>query len=468
MSRSRAFRMQGDALRCVILALLVAAPLALSSFYAWAYVPMLIVSAGAGIVAWARGHWARAHGADVPRVPGRGLLLALHALVLAQLVPLPPAVLKRVSPGTAAFHEHYDLALVPVWAPITVNPGDTVRGFCFLAGLSLLYTAVYREFRDGRWRRRLAGAVVGTGLVMTFVALVQAASGTTQPYGLWHIYEDWAVFGPYLNRNHFAGYLVMALPLALAFTQEALGELRRSWRRRRVGWLALGERAGNAFIRRAAEAMVLVVGLLASGSRGGMMACVVSLAVVPLALGRRRRQAALVIAVIVLLGASWVGIGRQLQGFESRGIRASRLELWEDAAQLVPRFPVFGVGLNGFTTAYPQYQTFWKSYWIGEAHNEYLQVLLDLGVVGAALAIALLATLFRAAIRTAGRTPLDAGVFGCLLALCAHNLVDFNWQIPANAATWVAVAGLAMRRAGLPATSAEDRSEEDAQVDVVA
>jgi O-antigen ligase len=468
MSRSRAFRFQGIALRCVILALLVAAPLALGSFYPWAYVPLLLVSALAGIVSWARGHWARAHGGDVPRVPARGLLLALHGVVLVQLVPLPPALLAAVSPGTAAFHERFGLAMSPAWVPIAVNPRDTLRGLAFLAGLSLLYTAVYREFRDGRWRRRLAGTVVGTGLAMTFLALVQSASGLSRPYGWWELRDDWAVFGPYLNRNHFAGYIVMAFPLALAFTQEALGELRHAWRRRRVGWLALGERTGNAFVRRSAEAMVLVVGLLASGSRGGLMAFGVALAAVPLAYGRSRRQAALVIGVVVLLGASWVGISRQLRGFETRGIRASRVDLWQDAAQLVPRFPLFGVGLNGFVTAYPEYQRFWRGHWIREAHNEYLQALLDLGVIGALLVAALLLTLFRAALRAAPRGPFDAGVFGSLVALCAHNLVDFNWQVPANAATWVAIAGLAMRRAGATDAAADARTEEEARVDVVA
>jgi O-antigen ligase len=85
---------------------------------------------------------------------------------------------------------------------------------------------------------------------------------------------------------------------------------------------------------------------------------------------------------------------------------------------------------------------------IGEAHNDYLQVLLDLGLLGAALVASLLVTLFRAAVRAASRTPLDAGILGALLALGFHALVDFNWQIPANAITYVALSALAVRRTG--------------------
>ena len=77
--------------------------------------------------------------------------------------------------------------------------------------------------------------VVVTGFVMTLVGLVQAAVG--EPRASTACIEpdaDWAVFGPYVNRNHFAGYVVMAIPLALGFAAEAaLERLRRRWRARR-------------------------------------------------------------------------------------------------------------------------------------------------------------------------------------------------------------------------------------------
>ncbi len=60
------------------------------------------------------------------------------------------------------------------------------------------------------------------------------------------------------------------------------------------------------------------------------------------------------------------------------------------------------------------------------------------------LVAALLVLVFRAAWRNAARGGLELGLFGALLALAIHNLVDFNWQIPANAATWIALAALAL------------------------
>jgi O-antigen ligase len=151
------------------------------------------------------------------------------------------------------------------------------------------------------------------------------------------------------------------------------------------------------------------------------------------------------VALLVGLGVLWIGVGDVLSAFEARGIKGSRLDLWRDMLPMIPRFPVFGVGWNAFATAFPWYQTVWKTEWIGEAHNDYLQALLDGGLVGASLLVSLLAVVFRGARARAARSPLALGLFGALLGLALHELVDFNGQIPANAATGIALAALALK-----------------------
>jgi O-antigen ligase len=432
----------GDVLRVMVIVLLVAAPLALGSVHEPAFVPLLAVGSAVGLASWARGHWRRAHGGDMPELPGRRPLLALHALVLFQLLPLPVGLLRWVSPGSFIYYDEPLLVPLTGFRPISVNPADTVRGLCFLSGMCLLYGAVFREFQETRWRRRLVAAVVGTGFVMTLAALVQAASSEpTRIYGLWKPQWDWGVFGPYVSRNHFAGYLAMAIPMSLGLAWDAVGALAIEWRHRRPAWVALGGHAGNAALRRAALAMTLVVGLLASGSRGGVMAFVLAMLAL-LVLLRRRRGALVLLFVLVLgLGLLWVDLGGLRQAFETRGIRQSRVVIWADALRMFPDFPVFGAGFDTFGTSYIRYQTLSRYHWYGEAHNEYLQALLDLGVVGAGLVLVLLGTLFRPALRAARANTLEAGVLGGLLACCFHNLVDFNWQIPANAANFAALAG---------------------------
>ena len=144
------------------------------------------------------------------------------------------------------------------------------------------------------------------------------------------------------------------------------------------------------------------------------------------------------------LGVVWIGLGGVLQAFEVRGVRGSRLDLWRDMLPMARHFPLFGVGWNAFATAYPWYQTIWKTEWIGEAHNDYLQALLDGGALGLALVCGLLAIVLRSALARARRSPVELGLLGALLGLALHELVDFNGQIPANAATWIALAALAL------------------------
>jgi O-antigen ligase len=248
-----------------------------------------------------------------------------------------------------------------------------------------------------------------------------------------------------VNRNHFAGSLVMAAPLENGFTLEAIARLRAAWERRRRGWLLLGEREGNAVLRWSAVVMVIVAGLLASGSRGGVSSFALAAFILPLA-SRHRRRTALGVFLLIGLGLAWIGVGHIFSAFEVRGIQGSRLDLWRDMLPMVPRFPLFGDGWNAFATAFPWYQTVWKTDWIGEAHNDYLQVLIDGGAVGAGLVAALLVLVLRGALARAPRSPLDLGLFGALLGLALHGLVDFNGQIPANAATWIALAALAVER----------------------
>ena len=454
----------GTLLRASVLAALFLAPLALGAVHEPVFVPLLAIGALAGAAAFWRTWRARARGEAAPALAGGRVLAALHGLVLLQLVPLPPAILEIVSPGTFAHHDRLSLLPLTAWRPISVNPADTARGLCFLAGFSLLYLAVFHEFREDRWRRRLCGVVVAAGAVLAIVGLLQAASlAPTLIYGFWRPRWDWGVFGPYVSKNHYAGYMVMAVPLALGFTLDSLQALRGEWRSRRKGWVALGGGAGNAFVRRAAVAALLLVGLLAAQSRGALAALALALPVVPLAQRRKRAGLALVAALVLACGA-WMAMGGRLSVLESRGLRSNRLALWADAARMAREFPVFGAGFNAFGTAYVPYQTTDRYEWYGEAHNEYLQAVTDTGLVGAGLVGVLLVTLIRRAARAARMGPLDAARLASLLALALHNVVDFNWQVPANAATFVALAALASRRgepeaAGWAAISLTPKSE---------
>jgi O-antigen ligase len=161
-----------------------------------------------------------------------------------------------------------------------------------------------------------------------------------------------------------------------------------------------------------------------------------------LLMSRQRLRAALVAVPLALLAIGTIDMNPMLRGFETRGF--NRWEAWADMLSLVEFFPVLGVGFNAFGSAYWPYQTFQRQEFWGEAHNEYLQILFDTGLVGIAIVSFLAARLVRAALASVGRGALRGGVFAALAASGVHALVSFNWQIPANAAAVAALCGLAL------------------------
>jgi O-antigen ligase len=432
------------AVRWTVVITLGLAPLAFGGLYAAAYIPLLTVAFLAGTYSLYRERQLRRDGVAVAPLPGERAWLVLAALVAFQLVPMPPWLLSILSPGSYSFHNDRLLVPLSAWKPITASPADTARGLAFVVGLGLLYRTVYREIDQPQWRRRLVYAVVAAGFLLTIEALVQRAYSANVIYGLYRPRYDWAVFGPYPNPNLFAGYMLMAVPLGIALCAESLDRLRHAWgRRRRRAWLALGDPEGSAFFRRVAIAMVLVIGLLATGSRGGLLGFAAAGAALLYA-ARKRRGMLVALVLVGAIGIGWIGLSEHRRGFITRGMQG-RAEIWRDCARMVPPHLVFGAGFNAFGTSYLPYQTVWTSTWVGAAHNDYLQVLIDLGVAGAAAGGVLLFVLLRRAHRSAAQGAVHAGLFASLVAVLAHNLVDMNWQIAANAATFVALAGLAVQ-----------------------
>jgi len=434
-----------DAIRVGVLAALVLAPWAFGAVHWQAYVPLLAVAYGAGIFAWARAHWARAHGEKVAPVRGLWPLGALIAIGLLQLVPLPPVVLRVLSPGSFAHYDYVSLIPLQEWRPISVHPEATRRALAFFGGFALLCTYVQRELSSRRWRRRTAVVVVANALLLTVEALVQARSAEpSRLLGLYRPHWDWATFGPYVNKNHFAGYVAMALPLALAWALDALGALRLAWRRR--SWLTLGDPVGTDAFRRAAVVLVLLVGLVASHSRGGLMAVAAAAFVAPL-LAKKRAVAGLGMALLILAALAVRGFD-DLQTGAERGARDIRFPIWRDVAAAMPAFPVFGAGFNTFPVAFALHRSDRLPVWVGdvnEAHNDYLQAFFEGGGLGGLLVLFAIGLLLSRAAKAAPHGPLSAGLLGAVVASSAHALVDFNWQIPANAATFALVAALAFQ-----------------------
>jgi O-antigen ligase len=262
--------------------------------------------------------------------------------------------------------------------------------------------------------------------------------------------------GTFVNRNHYAAYLVLCLSVGIGVLIANLtGVVSRTWRQlaRNIIALILGPRM---LLRLAL--VVMVIALVLTRSRMGNMSFFASLlaaGAIGLAFSKRATRsmvvliASLVVIDIFIVG-TYFGVERVVERIgETRLETEDRDEIAQSALALWRDYPVFGSGLGSFHAVIPRYWGDIPGAPYTHAHNDYLQFAGEVGAIGTALLGALLLASLLAALRAqqVRSDPLMRGMsFGSLMgivALMIHSAVDFGLQIPAIALTFMLVLALA-------------------------
>ena len=197
---------------------------------------------------------------------------------------------------------------------------------------------------------------------------------------------------------------------------------------------------------------VMASTIFLSGSRGGMLALVIELLIFAVVLIRQHRGfrtavsvAAFLLIVISLL--TWVGGGELSRRVSSISTETRseitggmRLTIDRDALHMFSKKPVLGWGVRAFPVVYPQFRSFYTNFFVNEAHNDYLQLLVEMGLLGFGAMLWFLIVVYRRAVIKIKDWTSDvsgAVTLACMLGcsgILVHSAVDFNLQIPANAA----------------------------------
>jgi len=386
------------------------------------------------------------------------LLAACFGLLIAvQLLPMPRGLLKLVSPHTLSTVEGSLFWRPEVRATaLSLYPlGTELSALQYLACFGVFLLTV--GLCDSRGKRLgVAWALTCAGTVIALLGLRQHWLSPGRIYGFWQSVYGGAYFGPFVNRNHFAGYLEMILPIAaaLAFVRRApwaSADSATPGRDSRVSWhqvAALG------------CAVVMLTAIVVSLSRGGIIAAAAAscvMAVVAWRASGSRRTAIACIAILVAgfatglfyAGPELIGRWRALMADIRDPMGTSRTVATLRTLDLVAHYPLFGTGLGSFRAVFTSVQT--PELGLGlyrYAHNDWVQLAAEMGMAGLVVTIWLIVYL----IRQARRRLKEGGVrsswwltLGCAASLTAvgvHSLVDFNLHIPSNAFLCTAVAGL--------------------------
>jgi O-antigen ligase len=306
-------------------------------------------------------------------------------------------------------------------------------GSCFV-----LFFLAAQAFRERRHLRALVWFLLFLGFAVALFGVVQFFTSNGKLYWVREVQEGSYFFGPYVNRNHFAGFVELISPLGLAVL------LFRGVRRDLLPLAGL-------------FTLVLVGALFVSPSRGGIVGFGFEVLVLAFLAFRQERKIPRRAAVVFLLAlvalVAWLDAGQAVERFaKSRpGDVASsrRMVMLKGTLHIFLDHPLTGTGLGTFVTVYPRYETLYDGKIVNHAHNDYAEALADTGLPGGLCGLAFLLLLFRGAFsrldaeQSRFSLALHAGSLAACCGLLLHSLVDFNLHLPSNALLFLLQAFLA-------------------------
>lgn len=451
-----------------LIALLLWAPLPLGSNRTFAvgilvlWVVLLLLGA-----VWAWRHqadqaWQRLYSFRWPL----GVLALFVVLVWFQTWELPPAWLQLISPETWRVQE----GVAP--PRISLDVFQTRIYASLSTGYFFTFLLVLLTVRDRARLDTLAMALVVAGVVQAVIGVMLFSAGAHYQIYFFEVIHD-RVKGTFGYHNHFAGYMELCLSVGVGLMLARLGNERQQgsgWKHRlaRMMQFVLSPK-----MRLRLLLVVMVIALVLTRSRmgnAGFFAALLVVGVITLALTRRSAPAmvtliiSLIIVDVVVVG-SWVGLDKVVHRVQETAVSDAAggaeesIEARQDAAMhaldLARAFPVFGTGGGSFYGTYIRYRTP-RPYYFDHAHNDYIELACDYGLVGLGILGSFVLMTFGVAARTMARrrTSLPRGIaFGVMMAITAlaiHSWVDFNLQLPANVLTLMVIMAMGWVAHALP------------------
>lgn len=392
---------------------------------------LLTIFTGVIAIVWLIDAWLKGEfrfSSNALQLPALGLIL----IGAVQLLPLRGA---NVSAG---------LLSVPATSALSLDPYQTRLAVILLIVYFIFFAAALVYINDQKRLRKIVFTIIIFGAAMAFFGILQRLATLESIYGL-RPSPQAIPFASFVNQHHFAAFMEMTIGLTLG--------------------LLFGKATKKDKNLLLVIAVVLMgIAVILTGSRGGFLSLLGVLGFVIAAnlLQRRseeksaedktknyRRNFALIgggIALILVLFGSVLLLGGDESLLRGTGLQnttadisSGRTHFWQTTIKIILDYPILGVGLNAFGTAYPHYDTWNGTLRVEQAHNDYLQILADAGILGFICVAAFIFLLFRQSLKIIGKATdrfrrnaaigALAGCFGILL----HSFFDFPLRTPSNA-----------------------------------
>ena len=296
----------------------------------------------------------------------------------------------------------------------------------YSALLALFFLCVQSYRTRGQWRN-FVWFLLSLGFAVSLFGILQHFTFNGKLYWVRELQFGGIPFGPYVNRNHFAGLMELLIPPGLAIP--ILGAERRD----QLPLVTL-------------FTLLPIGALFLSASRGGIISFAAEIVFLAILIVARRREkkvlgaAALILTLAAIL-VSWLGIGRALDRFATyKKLETSeerRVEMSHDSMRIFQDHRVLGTGIGTLQEVFPLYETDYDGLIVNHSHNDYAEALAETGVVGGLCGLVFLVLLFWTAwkILNVQGDPRSfayhAGALVACLGLLVHAAVgvDFNFFI---------------------------------------
>ena len=333
----------------------------------------------------------------------------------------------------------WGVAALQLAAGITVYPFQTRIELLKYTALLALFFLCAQSYRKLEHWHGFVWFLLILGFAVSVFAILQHFTFNGKLYWVREIQFGGIPFGPYVNRNHFAGLVELLIPPGLAIL------ILRAERRDQLPLVAL-------------FTLFPIGALFLSASRGGIISFLGEIGLLAFLIPFRRREgrelaAAGLVVVLAIAFVSWLGIGRALERFASyKTLEVSegrRIEMLQGTWRIFLDHPIAGTGLGTLQEVFPLYETIYDGLIVNHSHNDYAEVLAETGVIGGLCGLAFLVLLVWTgwknivAEKEVMNLAYHAGALVACFGLLVHATVDFNFHIPSNALVFLLQAALA-------------------------
>lgn len=369
------------------------------------------------------------------KVPGQLKLLLFTLLGLIcygafQAVPLPSAALKLLSPVSFYLQSFYSIGNNSTM-PISFNTSQTISEVIRLAAFLTVFAISAASFTNSENLQRTLKILSIFGFTLAIFAIVQKATWHTGIYWFRELTLGGSPFGPFVNRNHFAGLMGMLIPLGLG--------------------LALTRRSKEKQVLFGFITVIMAVSLFFSLSRGGIVSFFSGMAFFSLLMipsDSRAKKIWLIgfFVAVVLCYVIYLGIDPIVKRFYETDItREERLIVWSATWNGIKNFWLTGSGLGSFINIFPLYAPSISGGIYDHAHNDYLEFFLETGLIGTIFMLIFTALMIYAVLinKLQGENNVfRAAALSAVFTMLVHSIFDFNLHILSNMLMFAYVLGM--------------------------